>query len=140
MEIKTLINSRELFLLCALRKGGVYAKNMEKYEWTFRHFSYFQSELRKFHERTKSDNLKKEDYETSVSTLKIKARNQYPSIVKMRLFTHHDTDFGLVLNEHEEDMTWYGPQFENEEWVYKGEFILQEPLTEKEEFILKHYC
>lgn len=135
--MKDTVNARELFLLCFLRGGIVQAKNISVYDWTFRHYLFVQEKVFKI---KKGESLAEVQNNASDE-----ARLQIPSQeVKERNFRIRNGDF-LTLCDDYEDLSWYQPSElisspSISSWVYKGNFILSEPLSEKEEFVLRHYA
>lgn len=137
------VNAHELFLLCAIRKGKVVATNSSSYDWTFRHYSYWLSELSKHNARPEGMDLGM--FVELKKPIIEEAKSKFPVQLKMeRNFCLREGDTSVTLVDIDEDLTWYEPEQLGlkfaEGWVYKGLFILSVPLSESELYILKKYC
>jgi hypothetical protein len=132
MKEDSLINAKELFLLCTLR-GIVSAKNVFPYDWTLNHYSYVQDRLA---------NLSDSDDKSSKEEALIQEAKEKFSIqeTKKRDFFLLETDIYFTLCD-ETGIPWYQPPIDKlVEWAYSGTFILSEKITRKERFIIRSFC
>lgn len=132
MENK-IVNSHQLLLLCALRRGAVAAKNLEVYTWTFRHYNQLiRTNLMQITEASKQKVI--ENISKKFPVMEIRFRD---------FVAHELRDLGeFSLSDYEEDLSWYQPNGMPviKSWKYEGNFELREPLTEKEMYFLKQYA
>ncbi len=131
------INANQLFLLCSMRdRAIVKAKNTDEYSWTVRHWSYVQHLLVDLEYSVAYDKSKRDEFEKKFQK---EAEEKFPiQKSEFRSFTLRVDDF-VTLTDFNEDLSWYSP-FLAEEWAYKGNFLLEKPLSQKEALILRVYC
>ncbi len=126
-----------LFLLCALRKDSVTAKNLSVHTWTIESDQAFESwisEYRKNHGGTSPrETLKQTKREEFILTGMME--------LKERRFEIKENDLGFGLLDSDCDMVWYQPKPGNyyNSWDYHGLFEIDDDLNELERFILKNY-
>ena len=133
MKSNTVINSKELMLLCIIRNNIVRAKNLKIFVWTIRHGFYVHDKLRDlpvFYEgndlKLMKDNFCKEANE------KIPVQESI-----FRNFIVNEANF-VSLSDKDEDMSWYGPFMD--EATYDGDFELEIELSSREKQIINQYC
>ena len=132
-----IVNARELFLLCALRKDNVIAINQNSYDWTFRHCVFALNKA--------MAGPKNKPYGQAITDYEKDARSQIPSQEpKQRNFCIKEGDLGYTLCDLGEDLSWYGTGISNNkgslsDWFYEGNFILSKPMSYKEQFFVKEY-
>jgi hypothetical protein len=130
-----ILNPGQLLVLCILRGQLVAARNIDNYEWTIRHESYFNetcirpSSFTAISEERKAMNEVKEK-------IRQVAKDEFPAQEpKMRNFYSRWDGYSYSLADRDEDMSWWdNTLFDN--WHYKGKFELKETLSEKEKYIL----
>lgn len=59
--------------------------------------------------------------------------------VAKRKFCVHRHDLGYSLADKEEDLSWFDPKHPEEDWCFKGQFKLTEPLSDKEDYVIGIY-
>lgn len=123
------INAKQLFLLCALRKGKVRAKNLEVYSWTIRHD----------HELIEKANMILKDktkvYKEVMDSVREELKDKFPIQDScFRNFIVYDGQMGCDLTDYEEDMAWYSDTGHG--WAYGGMFEIEQPLSRREEYFL----
>lgn len=74
----------------------------------------------------------------------VEAENVSPYVrssvaVAKRKFYVHRHDFGYSLADKEEDLSWFDPKHPEEDWCFKGQFKLTEPLSELEDYAISIY-
>lgn len=131
-----IVNARELFLLCALRSGKtVFAKNLDIYDWTFRHYAFVLEKV--------SEMKSGESYSQTVRNAKDEARLKIPvQKPQERNFYIREGEISHTLCDLDEDLSWYDPRdmrLDLKDWVYGGNFILSDPMSQREQFIIENY-
>lgn len=132
------LNARELFLLCSIRKGKVEAINQTVHEWTLSHYTFVENQLSKSELR----NLpQQKGFQVLKQNLVNQAKNNYKCMECIeRHFVVHEHDLGFSLADHGKDLPWFDPRHPREDWCYRGQFKLIEPLSEKELYIIVNYA
>ncbi|MEI6353071.1 MAG: hypothetical protein WCO35_04020 [Candidatus Nomurabacteria bacterium] len=127
------ITSKQLLLLCELRKKPIIATNLKDYNWTYRHYDCL---IRKKLLHLTEDETKKEIENIS---------KEFPIMeIKERIFISYELPNldQWSLSDKEEDMSWYQPNGYPaiKDWRYDGLFKLKEQMTERENYFLKQYA
>lgn len=131
------VNARELFLLCAIRKGAVEVINVDPYEWTVQHETMFQNQLNKSPLRNLPH---RNGWYIFQDNVRAEARNMFGVIESgQHSFEIGPYDKGRALFERDTKMAWFNPGSKEESFWYQRSFRLIEPLTEEELFIVRHY-
>ena len=126
----TILTPGQLLVLCILRGVLVAAKNIDNYEWTMRHESFFNDQnVSKYGPDTKGVKALQDAFKQEV---KEKFPAQAP---KLRNFYSRWSEGAYSLSDFDEDLSWWNSTSFTD-WHYKGKFELKETLSEKEKYIL----